>query len=180
MYDQFPVRFFKEIQCALQRRKLKYWYYTFCYHYKDVLRYEKLSKKQSITAHKIRYMDLTNTFFIKVCNAKVKTRDSLKQHRKKVHRLVTPIPESCVLKPDDPELLRPILSVQVSFLLQLLYKIPSLLFFFIILFNQWPNQDLWYLINYIKPSGFYYIIHKRKPTQKKTKKSGLKPLIPGF
>ena len=75
-------------------------------------------------------MDLTNTFFIKVCNAKVKTRDSLKQHRKKVHRLVTPIPESCVLKPDDPELLRPILSVQVSFLLQLLYKIPSLLFFF--------------------------------------------------
>jgi len=39
-----------------------------------------------------------------VCNAQVKTRDTLLQHRKKVHRLFTPIPESCVLQPEggDP------------------------------------------------------------------------------
>jgi len=43
-------------------------------------------------------------FACEVCNAQVKTRDSLKQHRKKVHRLFTPIPESCILKPEGREL----------------------------------------------------------------------------
>ena len=31
-----------------------------------------------------------------------------------MHRLVTPIPDSCILKPDDPEMLRPLIPVVKS------------------------------------------------------------------
>jgi len=39
-------------------------------------------------------------FACEVCSAQVKTRDTLLQHRKKVHRLFTPIPDSCILHPE--------------------------------------------------------------------------------
>ena len=35
-----------------------------------------------------------NKFFCQVCGARVKTRDTLKQHRKKLHNLTTPIPRT--------------------------------------------------------------------------------------
>ena len=37
---------------------------------------------------------LLNQFIYKVCGAKVKTRDTLKQHRKKVHNLKTLCPKT--------------------------------------------------------------------------------------
>jgi len=42
-------------------------------------------------------------FACEVCSVKLKTRDSLSQHRRKVHKLNTRIPESCILKPDDQD-----------------------------------------------------------------------------
>ena len=33
-------------------------------------------------------------FYIQVCGARVKTRDTLKQHRKKLHNLLTPVPQN--------------------------------------------------------------------------------------
>jgi len=36
-------------------------------------------------------------FYEQVCGARVKTRDTLKQHRKKLHHLTTPIPNSSLI-----------------------------------------------------------------------------------
>ena len=35
--------------------------------------------------------------FCQVCGARVKTKDTLKQHRKKLHNLVTPVPKTALI-----------------------------------------------------------------------------------
>ena len=35
-----------------------------------------------------------NLFLLQICGARVKTRDTLKQHRKKLHNLMTPVPKN--------------------------------------------------------------------------------------
>ena len=37
--------------------------------------------------------------FCQVCGARVKTKDTLKQHRKKLHNLVTPVPKTALITP---------------------------------------------------------------------------------
>ena len=36
----------------------------------------------------------SNSNFPQICGARVKTRDTLKQHRKKLHNLLTPVPKN--------------------------------------------------------------------------------------
>lgn len=45
-----------------------------------------------------RLFDIILTF--QVCGARVKTRDTLKQHRKKLHGLLTPVPKNAQISED--------------------------------------------------------------------------------
>ena len=51
--------------------------------------------------------------YLQVCGARVKTRDTLKQHRKKLHNLLTPVPKNAeVEEPAREEVATPGLMVE--------------------------------------------------------------------
>ena len=46
-------------------------------------------------------------FNFKVCGARVKTKDTLKQHRKKLHNLTTPVPKTALINEDTTGVILP-------------------------------------------------------------------------
>jgi DNA-directed RNA polymerase subunit RPC12/RpoP len=66
----------------------------------------RFSKKSFLVNHLTTHSSFRR-FACEVCGSQVKTRDSLKQHRKRVHKLNTPLLEACILQVEteiDPKL----------------------------------------------------------------------------
>jgi len=59
----------------------------------------RFSKKSFLVNHLTTHSSFRK-FACEICGSQVKTKDSLKQHRKRVHKLTTDLPQACFLKPE--------------------------------------------------------------------------------